>query len=75
MSEDLTKLSCKEAARLMSQQRDRELNSGEAEALKQHLFQCLNCLRFERQIDFLGRLARLYGTGGGGASTPKPVDD
>jgi len=58
-------LSCKEAARLMSQRHDRTLTPGETESLKQHLYVCLNCTRFDRQLDFLRRLAQKYAAGGG----------
>ncbi|MBI3716593.1 MAG: zf-HC2 domain-containing protein [Betaproteobacteria bacterium] len=57
-------LSCKEAARLMSQRHDRALTVGEAESLKQHLYVCLNCTRFDRQLEFLRRLAQKYAAGG-----------
>ena len=55
--------SCKEAARLMSQRRDRELAADEATLLKQHLLICRNCLRFDAQLDFLSRAAVRYAKG------------
>lgn len=64
VSAEIVKLSCKEAARLMSQRHDRVLTEVEAESLKQHLFVCLNCTRFDRQLVFLRRLAQKYAAGG-----------
>ncbi len=57
-------LSCKEAARLMSRQRDAALTPDEQASLKYHLFDCLNCRHFDKQLDFLSRLARRYGDTG-----------
>ncbi len=62
---EIVKLSCKEAAKLMSQRQDRVLSPAEAESLKKHLFVCLNCTRFDRQLDFLRRLAQKYAAGDG----------
>ena len=56
-------LSCKEAARLMSQRQDRTLSEDEASALKEHLYVCLNCRRFDQQLDFLRRLTKRYAEG------------
>ena len=64
MSEDLTKLSCKEAARLLSHREDRALSDMETEELKRHLLNCLSCRNFSNQLTFLRRLARRYGTDG-----------
>jgi hypothetical protein len=58
------KLSCKEAARLMSRQMETGLSTSEQEDLKQHLYVCLSCQRFGAQLDFLRRLARRYGEAG-----------
>lgn len=57
-------LSCKEAARLMSRQQDAVLSPDEQESLKNHLYQCLSCRRFDQQLAFLRRLARRYAEGG-----------
>lgn len=64
MSEILMRLSCKQAAILMSQRNDRALNDAEAESLKHHLYVCLNCQRFDQQLDFLKRLSKKYALGG-----------
>ena len=63
MNEDVVKVSCKQAARLMSQRKDRPLTDAEGESLKQHLYVCLNCERFDRQLDFLRRSAERYAVG------------
>ena len=69
MSTDQIELSCKEAARLMSQRQDRSLSEIEAGELKNHLFTCLSCRNFEGQLGFLRRLASRYGSDG-----PPPED-
>ncbi len=56
--------SCKEAARLMSRKQDIPLSDAESESLKQHLFTCLSCRRFDEQLVFLRKLARQYADGG-----------
>ncbi len=71
MNGDLVELSCKEAAKLMSQRQDRILTGPEEMALKEHLFVCLNCRRFDQQLDFLRRLAKRYAEG---PPTDKPDD-
>lgn len=60
---DKVELSCKEAARLMSQRQDRTLSETEVAALKDHLYLCLNCRRFDQQLDFLRRMAKRYAEG------------
>ena len=61
MTDERIVLSCKEAARLMSQQQDHVLSGVEAEELKDHLFVCLSCRNFNAQLGFLRRLASRYG--------------
>jgi predicted anti-sigma-YlaC factor YlaD len=46
-------LSCKEAARLVSQRLDRELGFGERVMLRVHLAICDGCTNFEDQVAFL----------------------
>lgn len=46
-------LSCREAARLVSQAQDRPLTIAERVKLRLHLFVCSACSRFARQIEFL----------------------
>lgn len=53
-------LSCKEATRLMSDVRERELRLGERLQLKLHLAICDGCANFRRQMDFLHRACRGY---------------
>jgi hypothetical protein len=59
----LRDLSCKEAARLMSFRRDRELSADEQEELRLHLVECLNCQNFDRQLDVLAELAKRFASG------------
>ena len=61
-------MSCKEAARLMSRQQDAALLPDEQESLKNHLYICLSCRRFDEQLLFLRRLARHYDDAGPPAS-------
>jgi len=63
-------VSCKEAARLMSRQQDGSLTPEEQENLRNHLYICLSCRRFDMQLGFLRRLARRYGEDG-----PPPSDE
>jgi hypothetical protein len=46
-------LSCKEAARLVSQGLDRKLGFGERVTLRVHLAICDGCTNFKRQVAFL----------------------
>jgi predicted anti-sigma-YlaC factor YlaD len=46
-------LSCKEAARLVSQRLDRELGFGERIMLRVHLTICDGCTNFSDQVAFL----------------------
>ena len=63
------KLSCKEAARLMSYRQDRALSDAETEELKTHLLTCLSCRNFSSQLTFLRQLAGRYASDG-----PPPED-
>ncbi len=60
--------SCKAAARLMSVARDRMLSEREKHSLDRHLAECRNCVRFDKQLDFLSELAKRYAAG----NMPKP---
>lgn len=62
LNEELT-ASCKAAARLMSESRDRPLSERDQIFLDQHLAECRNCMRFNEQLDFLSELARRYAAG------------
>jgi len=63
MNEPKAELSCREAARLMSLRQDTNLTPAEQEDLKEHLYQCLGCRRFEEQLAFLRTLAGRYARG------------
>jgi len=54
------KLTCKEAARLISEGLDRNLNVAERTALRLHVGICVACERVTRQFEFLRRAARRY---------------
>ena len=71
MNEAVVMVSCLQAARLMSQRKERLLTDAEGESLKQHLYVCLNCERFDKQLDFLRRLAERYAAGGPGENNEK----
>jgi predicted anti-sigma-YlaC factor YlaD len=51
-------LTCKEASHLVSQNQDRPLSFNECLGLRIHLWMCVNCRRFERQIGLMRRLLR-----------------
>ncbi|KVW94192.1 zf-HC2 domain-containing protein [Thiobacillus denitrificans] len=52
-------LTCKDASHLVSQGQDRPLSFRERWGLRIHLWMCVNCRRFERQIALMRRLLRL----------------
>jgi len=51
-------LSCKEAARLVSQGLDRNLGFGERVMLRVHLTICDGCTNFKSQVEFLRRAVK-----------------
>lgn len=51
-------LTCREASHLVSQNQDRPLSFNERLGLRIHLWMCVNCRRFERQIGLMRRLLR-----------------
>ena len=51
-------LSCKEAARLVSQGLDRDLGFGERVMLRVHLAICDGCTNFKDQVAFLRRAVK-----------------
>lgn len=48
-------LTCKEAARLMSQGMDRSLGAGERLRLRLHLVMCNGCRNARQQLEFIRR--------------------
>jgi hypothetical protein len=54
------KLTCKEAARLISEGLDRNLNVAERTRLQVHVAVCKACERVTKQFEFLRRAARQY---------------
>ena len=55
-------LSCKEAARLVSQGLDRELGFGEPVMLRVHLAICDGCTNFKDQVAFLRKAVKQLGS-------------
>jgi hypothetical protein len=55
-------LSCKEAARLVSQGLDRELGFGERVTLRVHLAICNGCTNFKDQVAFLRQAIKKLGS-------------
>jgi hypothetical protein len=53
-------VSCKNASRLISQRRERELTATERWKLKWHLAVCAMCLAFEKQLRILAEAMRRY---------------
>jgi hypothetical protein len=51
-------LTCKDASRLISEGQERHLRFSERWGLRLHLWICVNCRRFERQIHLLRRALR-----------------
>ena len=53
-------LSCREASRLISESKDRDLGLGEKLTLRIHLGLCTACTRFTQQLDFLREAMKRY---------------
>ena len=53
-------LSCREASRLISESKDRDLGIGEKLSLRLHLGLCTACTRFTKQLDFLREAMKRY---------------
>mgnify|MGYP000916198470 CR=1 FL=1 len=51
-------LRCKDASHLISERRERSLTLAESWALRVHLWMCVNCRRFARQVDQLRQAMR-----------------
>jgi hypothetical protein len=49
-------MSCKEAARLISEERDRSLSFGQRFGLRMHLLMCKLCRGYRQNIEALGRI-------------------
>lgn len=56
-------LTCKEASLLISEGQERPLGLRERLGLRMHLWMCVSCRRFERQIGLLRRAMRSLGQG------------
>jgi hypothetical protein len=51
---------CRRAARLLCEQRERELQLTERLGLRLHLWMCTGCLRFSRQLDLMDEASRRW---------------
>ena len=51
-------LNCKQATHLMSEAQDRKLALGEQLPLRLHLFMCVGCRNYGKQLDFLRAATR-----------------
>lgn len=54
-------LTCKDASHLLSERQERPLGFRERWSLRMHLWLCLNCRRFERQMTLMRQALRLLG--------------
>jgi len=51
-------LNCKQASHLMSEAQDRPLALGERLPLRLHLYMCVGCRNYGKQLDFLRAATR-----------------
>ena len=63
-------LTCKEVSHLLSEAQDRKLPLGERLPLRLHLFMCVGCRNYGKQLDFLRAVTREMKAG----SEPTPKD-
>lgn len=56
----LSRLTCKDASRLLSEAQERRLGLGERITLRLHLMVCAGCDNFRKQLDFIGTAMRRY---------------
>jgi len=54
-------LTCKDASHLISERQERPLGFRERWGLRMHLWLCVNCRRFERQLALMRHVLRLLG--------------
>lgn len=54
-------LSCKDTTRLVSDSQERKLSLRERLNMRMHLWMCVNCRRFERQMHFMRKALHLLG--------------
>ena len=54
-------LSCKETSRLVSDSQERKLGLWERLNLRMHVWMCVNCRRFERQMQIMRKAMHLLG--------------
>lgn len=54
-------MTCKDASYLVSERQDRPLGFRERWSLRMHLWMCVNCRRFARQLALMRQVMRLPG--------------
>ncbi|MDP1904801.1 MAG: zf-HC2 domain-containing protein [Pseudomonadota bacterium] len=54
-------LTCKDASHLISENQERPLGFRERWGLKMHLWMCVSCRRFERQMTLMRQALRMLG--------------
>ena len=54
-------MTCKDASHLISERQDRPLGFRERWSLRMHLWMCVNCRRFARQLALMRQAMRLPG--------------
>ncbi|MDO9225626.1 MAG: zf-HC2 domain-containing protein [Pseudomonadota bacterium] len=54
-------LTCKDASHLISESQERPLGFWERWGLKMHLWMCVSCRRFERQMTLMRQALRMLG--------------
>jgi hypothetical protein len=57
-------LSCKQATELMSQEQDRSLGLSERIGLRLHVWICVGCTNYRRQLSLLRAACRRLSSGG-----------
>lgn len=62
---------CRRTAELLSQEREHALRLTERAALRLHLWMCVGCRRYARQLDLLGQAAARWRQGSGDASSER----
>lgn len=73
----MTMLTCKDASHLLSERQERPLSRRERWGLRLHLWLCVSCRRFERQLDLMRqamRALRARAEGDTGTAAGLPAD-
>ena len=68
-------MNCKQATRLMSEEMDRDLATGDRLALRLHTLLCAGCARYRVQMGFLRQACRQPGATDDPAAAAQPPSD